>query len=143
MISNDRNGLRRFFLIAWGKRRRGEPLSPLEHLVANVVADHPEYHAVLQNEDVALGTDFHVQPDTPNPFLHMGMHISLQEQLGADRPAGIRDLYQRLTVQSGDPHETEHRMMDCLGKVLWEAQNRGAAPDEQTYLDCLRHIASR
>lgn len=135
LFGSDPGHYRRFFRQAWEKRQQGAPLEPLERLVAEVVALHPEYHAALG--EVAAPP----AGDAGNPFLHMGMHIALQEQLGADRPAGIRDLYRRIAARAGDGHDGEHRMMECLGLALWEAQRSGAAPDEKAYLECLRRLA--
>jgi hypothetical protein len=71
----------------------------------------------------------------------MGMHITLAEQLGSDRPAGIRALHHKITLKTGDAHEAEHKMMECLGLILWEAQRSGQAPDEQAFLTCMRKLA--
>lgn len=140
MFGQNRDSMRRFFLAAWDKAQAGETLQPLEKLIADVVAAHPEYHKLLADEDRSLASDFTPEGGQSNPFLHMGMHITIAEQLSTDRPAGIRDLYQRLTRSSGDPHEAEHRMMECLGRILWEAQRAGRHPDEQAYLACLQQL---
>ena len=63
--------------------------------------------------------------------------------MDTDRPTGIRDLYQRLAHRLGDPHTTEHAIMECLGQILWEAQRAQALPDEGRYLDCIRRIFPR
>lgn len=140
MFGNNRDDMRRFFLDAWRKAQAGEMLQPLEKLIADVVAAHPEYHALLADADSAIASDFSPEGGQTNPFLHMGMHITLAEQLATDRPAGIRDLYQRMTHAAGDAHEAEHRMMECLGQVLWEAQRAGRHPDERDYLACLQRL---
>lgn len=138
IFGHDRSHLRRFYLDAWRKRQAGERLEPLESLVAQVVEQHPEYHGLLTEE--ILEREFTPEEGQSNPFLHMGMHIGLAEQVATDRPAGIRELHHRLTVASGDPHEAEHRMMECLGMVLWEAQRQNRPPDETAYLECLRKL---
>lgn len=141
MFGQDRDSLRRFFLDSWQKRDRGEPLQPLEELVAGIVAQHPEYHPVLADPDAALAYEATPESGRTNPFLHMAMHITLAEQLGTDRPAGFRDLYRRIAAASPDPHDAEHQMMECLGVALWEAQRAGRQPDEQAYLACLARLA--
>ncbi len=140
MFGQDREQLRRFFVTSWQKRLNGEALQPLEQLVAQIVEQHPEYHAHLSGEE-QLQRDFTPEDGETNPWLHMGMHISLGEQLGADRPAGIRTLYQQIAARHGDPHAAEHAMMDCLGLVLWEAQRASRQPDEGAYLECLKKLA--
>jgi len=141
MYSLDRNRMRRVFLDAWRKSRTSEPLQPLEQIVAEVIHRHPEYQPLIEAGEQVLERDFLPEGGQTNPFLHMGMHISLQEQIGADRPPGIRDLFRRIAERSGNAHEAEHRMMECLGASLWEAQRAGTLPDEQAYLACLGKLA--
>jgi hypothetical protein len=139
MFGQDREQLRRFFKTSWNKRLAGQALQPLEQLVAQVIEQHPEYHAHFVDDEL-LQRDFSPDHGETNPWLHMGMHISLGEQLGADRPAGIRALYQQIVMRFGDHHAAEHAMMDCLGAVLWEAQRSARAPDEAAYLECLKKL---
>lgn len=141
MFGQNREQLRRFYRDTWNKRQADTPLEGLEQLVAQVIEQHPEYHGMLVNE-ASLDQDFHVDDGNTNPFLHMGMHITLAEQLGSDRPAGIRLLHQKITMLTGDAHEAEHKMMECLGLILWEAQRAGRAPDEQAYLECMKKLAN-
>ncbi len=139
IFGSDRGRLRRQFLEAWRKRREGEPLEPLEALIADVAAQHPEYHPLLESEE-SLERDFVPEAGATNPFLHMAMHIALAEQVAAGRPDGIRELHRRLATACGSPHEAEHRMMECLGLVLWEAQRQNRPPDEKAYLECLKKL---
>lgn len=140
MFGNDRAQMRRFFATAWQKHLDRSPMEPLERLVAEVVAQHPEYHTQIGDPE-RVEHDYPPENGQTNPFLHMGMHITLAEQLSGDRPAGIRALYQRIAQASGDPHMAEHRLMDCLGLILWEAQRAGRMPDEQAYIACVKKIA--
>ncbi|MDJ0740396.1 MAG: DUF1841 family protein [Gammaproteobacteria bacterium] len=140
MFGQDREQLRRFFATSWRKRQSGEPLQGLEQLVSQIVEQHPEYHAQLA-DDEQLQRDFTPETGETNPWLHMGMHVSLGEQLGADRPAGVRELYRQIAARHGDAHAAEHAMMECLGLVLWEAQRAGRTPDEAAYLECLKRLA--
>ena len=128
------------FIESWRKHQQKLPLQPLERLIAGVIREHPEYQQLIETPEQALEQDFLPDAGRSNPFLHMGMHISLQEQLAADRPAGIAPLFQALREQTGDPHVTEHLLMECLGKVLWEAQQSARPPDEQAYLACARAL---
>ena len=140
MYGNDRDSVRRVFFQAWNGRNGKRPLEPIEQLIVSIVELHPEYQAMLEQPEDAIKTDYGVENGQTNPFLHMGMHISIAEQLQTDTPGGIRALYQELARQSGDPHQAEHRMMECLGEVLWQAQRDAAEPDQQAYLRCLRKL---
>ena len=141
MFIQDRDSARQFFFDAWRKYRAKLPLEPMEQIVSGVVLQHPEYHAFLENEDDASNREFTPEMGKTNPFLHMGMHISLQEQVGSDRPQGISALYQKLLPEFASNHDLEHRMMDCLGEVLWAAQRDQVLPSETDYLECLKKIA--
>jgi len=105
-----------------------------------VIGQHPEYHAWLEAGDAALAAEFDPQRGAMNPFLHLGMHLAIREQVGTDRPPGIRALHASLAIRSGGALPAEHRMMEALGETLWEAQRSGRAPDEQAYLERLRRL---
>jgi hypothetical protein len=141
MFGNDRDSLRRSYCTVWDKANASQPLEPLEHMIAGVIREHPEYQAVLTDTETALTREYTPERGQTNPFLHMGMHIAIQEQLGAHRPAGILDVYQQLCRRVGDSHAAEHAMMECLGETLWEAQRNGVEPDERVYLERLRRLA--
>ena len=143
MFSQDRDSMRRYFLEAWRKASDGEPLDPLEHRIAEVVREHPEYHALLGAPEKAMGRDYLPEDGETNPFLHLSLHIAILEQVGTDRPTGVRDLYLRLVGLSADAHEAEHRIMDCLARGLWEAQRSGLPPDERAYVKCLESLAGQ
>ncbi|MDQ2694176.1 MAG: DUF1841 family protein [Pseudomonadota bacterium] len=140
MFGNDRGQIRRCFHDVWRRHNAGQALEPLEQLIAAVIGQHPQYHPLLADLETALARDYPVEAGETNPFLHMGMHIAVQEQLGADRPPGIQAIYRRLCQRCPDRHAAEHRMMDCLGEILWEAQRNGTAPDETAYLQRLRQL---
>jgi len=133
--------MRQFFINVWRKSTiAGQPvLEPLEKLVAAVIEQHPEYHNLLANPDAALGQDFPPESGHSNPFLHMGMHIAIQEQLGSRRPEGINSVWSELARRHNSAHEAEHRMMECLAEILWQAQKAQQEPDQMAYL---RHLQS-
>ncbi|MCB1777421.1 MAG: DUF1841 family protein [Candidatus Competibacteraceae bacterium] len=140
MFGNDRDSLRRYYYTVWEKAGAGQALEPLEQLIVGVIREHPEYQAVLTNAETVLNREYLPEGGQTNPFLHMGMHIAIQEQLSGNRPVGILDIYQRLCQRLGDAHTAEHAMMECLGETLWEAQRNGREPDEQVYLERLRRL---
>ena len=139
MFSNDRNKLRLMYVHAWQKRQQNLPMDALEHIIADVIAIHPEYHALLNDEEASLAFEESPEHGTSNPFLHLGMHLALREQISTDRPAGIRAAYIKLVQKSGDMMESEHRMIACLLRTLQDAG--GQKPDEHAYLECIRRIA--
>ena len=140
MFGTDRDSLRRYYCTVWDKACAGQPLEPLERIIAEAIRAHPEYQPALTDAETALGREYTPELGQTNPFLHLGMHIAIHEQLGSNRPAGILDVYQRLCRRAGDSHAAEHRMMECLGETLWEAQRAGREPDERAYLERLQRL---
>lgn len=137
MFGNDRDSMRRYYLQAWQKYQQKQPLDALEQQVTQVIQQHPEYHRFLTQPDKAVARDFLPEGGETNPFLHMGLHLGIQEQVATNRPAGINELYQQLVLKYGT-HTAEHRMMDCLAEAMWLAQRNQTMPDETAYLECLK-----
>jgi cell fate (sporulation/competence/biofilm development) regulator YlbF (YheA/YmcA/DUF963 family) len=136
----DRGGLRRHYLEAWRKHREGLPMEPLEHQLATVIEQHPEYQPLIERDAAVLERDYAPEDGQANPFLHLGLHLAIREQIATDRPPGIAALHGELSRRLGDAHEAEHRMLEKLGEALWQAQRSGRAPDESAYLESLRQL---
>ena len=142
LYGNDRDDLRRAWVEAWTKSRAGQPLEPLERLLAEVISEHPEHHPVLESPG-ALEREFSPEAGHTNPYLHMGLHAAVREQLATDRPPGVRDLYAKLLPRFPDAHRLEHAFMECLAETLWDAQRAGTAPDEARYLERVRRLRTQ
>lgn len=143
MFGQDRNQLRQMYLDAWQKHQAGALLSPLEAMIAEVIAMHPEYHSLLEKSADALDKDFMPELGESNPFMHMGMHIAIREQLSTNRPEGITTAHKKLLLRLQDSHNAEHQIMECLGHSLWEAQRNNTAPDETQYLRCVENLSAK
>ncbi len=133
-----REQLRQTYSEAWHKQVARLPLSPLEAMLVDVIALHPEYQALVADPVEAQGYEQGAQAGAENPFLHMGLHLAVREQLAIDRPPGIRELHRALQTAGHENHEAEHVLMQALGEVLWDAQRAGRVPDEREYLDKAR-----
>jgi hypothetical protein len=141
IFGQDRTELRQMYVDAWRKAQRGEVMSQLEAQIADVIADHPEYHAVLTVDRIEAS--FTPEVGGTNPFLHMGLHLALRDQLATDRPPGIRAVFDAIATGARDRLDAEHRALECLAETLWEAQSQNKAPDEQRYLERLKRLAGR
>jgi len=139
MFGTDRNQLRQMYKAAWEKFQQQQTLSPLEVQITDVIKEHPEYHDfVLQ-----LDKDFLPELGQTNPFLHMGLHLGLREQLSTNRPNGITNIYQQLVKIKGSPHDAEHSMIECLAEAMWSAQTNNTPPDEARYLASLNKLLKK
>ncbi len=136
-----RSDTRQTFFDVWAKMQDGRPMTALENIIADVIRMHPEYHALLAQGIEVLDKDWMPEGGEANPFLHMGMHIAIREQLSIDRPPGIKAAYETLLSKTRDQMQAEHLMLECLGETLWRAQRENRMPDEQLYLHLIRERA--
>ena len=141
LLGQDRRQTREVFFRAWQRHRENLPLEGIESLIVAIALRHPEYHALLEHPTQIEDRDYLPESGQANPFLHMGMHIAIEEQLALDQPRGMRAQYQRLCAQLVDEHTAQHHIMECLGEWLWRAGRDGAAPPEADYLNCLARLA--
>ena len=141
IFGQDRGELRRMYADAWKKRVEKLPMSPLETQIADVIELHPEYHDDVTGDD--LDRDYLPDGGQSNPFLHMGLHLGIREQVSTDRPTGIAAVYRGLAAQTGNTHAAEHAMIECLAEALWEAQRNNRPPDEGLYLARLQQLLQK
>jgi hypothetical protein len=135
--------VRGFFVEARRKRLAGLPLTPLETIAADWIEAHPEYADDLADADRARAATYVPESGRENAFLHLSMHLSISEQVSIDQPRGIRQACELLAAKLGSMHEAQHEAMECLGRMLWEAQRSGRPPDGEAYIECVRRRATR
>ena len=109
----------------------------MQGIVVDVITAHPEYHPMLESPDEFLDKDFPPEFGDVNPFLHLGMHVAIAEQLLIDQPQGIVAAFEALKMKLASDHEARHKIIDCLGEILWQSQRHGTPPDVASYLACI------
>jgi hypothetical protein len=128
-----RSDLRGVYIEAWRKHKALRPLEPVEAQVVDVVLEHPEYIPLLDRPESALAKDFQPENGQTNPFLHLGLHLAIRDQVATDRPAGIRSAFEAL-LRRRDKLDAEHLIAEQLAEMIWQAQRSGRPPDEEVYL---------
>lgn len=137
MFNPTRDEARQFLFESWRKHRAGDLLTPLEDLTAQLIDKHPEYHALFDDPEGNQDKDFAPDGKVVNPFLHLMMHLTIEEQISIGQPQGIREQFVRLTQKYESEHEAQHAIMDCLGEMIWQAQRNKTTPDAMVYMSCL------
>lgn len=140
MFAPSREQVRRFFFDTWAKYRAGTPLQGLETMALEVILLHPEYHAVLEAPERSAEREYAPEMGQTNPFLHMSLHLAIEEQLSIDQPAGVRAAFEQALSKNDTRHDALHAALECLGEMVWKSQREGAPPDAQAYLECLRRL---
>ena len=141
LFNPSKEEVRRFFCESWRKHLAREVLQGAEVTAADLIAAHPEYHALLENQEEALTQEFTPEGGKSNPFLHLSLHLALAEQLSVDQPKGIKNAYKNLRERI-DVHAAEHRLMECLAEALWRSQREGTPIDAATYIEAIQRSAS-
>ncbi|PCJ49812.1 MAG: hypothetical protein COA74_04695 [Gammaproteobacteria bacterium] len=140
MYGQDRDKLRGIWFESWQNYRDKKTLIPLHQELVNIIKLHPEYQLIFDNPEQYLGKEYLPEFGETNPFLHLSMHQGMHEQLSSNRPTGIREVYANLCKKIGDPHDTEHAMMEAFAETLWQAQRSATLPDEDQYLARLKKM---
>ncbi|MBL8415324.1 MAG: DUF1841 family protein [Propionivibrio sp.] len=140
MFNPSREQVRQFFCESWRKHRERLVLEGAEATAADLIEQHPEYHALLENLQTAVAQEFTPESGQMNPFLHLSLHLAIADQISIDQPPGIRAAYHQLRKRL-DVHQAEHALLECLGETLWRAQREGGTLDADQYLDCVRRAA--
>jgi hypothetical protein len=143
MFQPSQQDVRRFFCAAAAKHSDGSVLTPMEDIAARWIAQHPEYRDDLADEAAALARIYTVEEGRSNPFLHLSMHLTIEEQCSIDQPTGIRQAVALLAARRNSLHEAHHEVMECLGEMVWASQRSGLPPDGQAYLEAVRQRATR
>jgi hypothetical protein len=129
--------VRNFFCESWRKHRERLILEGAEATAADLIAEHPEYHALLEKPEAAIEQEFTPEGGQMNPFLHLSLHLAIAEQISIDQPRGIKAAYFALR-QKMEVHDAEHAIMECLGETIWHSQREKAPMDGEAYLECVR-----
>ena len=136
MFTSDRSKQRQYLKQAWEKYTRQEQLEPLELQLSEIVEQHPEYQNLIKN----LDSEYFPEQGNTNPFLHINLHLTLQDQITMDQPKGIREIHSQLLVKIKDPHEVEHKMMEHIAEMIFNAQKNNASFDLNGYIQALKAL---
>lgn len=131
---------RQLFFTCWQKHQKKQVLLPLEQQILNVMLDHPEYHALFDTSSPEQAAAFFAALGQTNPFLHMGLHLTIRDQVATNRPMGMSHIYTQLLKKQGSQQEVEHLLMEPLAEALWQAQRHQSMPDEAAYLEACYQV---
>ena len=143
MFNPSQEDVRRFFCAVYAKSQNAQPMDAIETLAGQWIAEHPQYHADLGDEEAAISRVYAEGSGQTNPFLHLSMHLSISEQCSIDQPRGIRQAVELLSHKKQSLHEAHHATMECLGRMIFESQRSGKMPDGHVYIECVQRHATQ
>ena len=131
---------RQVFWDAWQRAQADMPLDALQVRIARVIALHPEYHHYFDDMEDFLDRDFEVD-DGMNPYLHMSLHLALEEQIAIRQPPEVANALEFLMQHKGkDRHEALHAILEVLAETVYYAQKRGDEPDVMAYVAAVKEL---
>ncbi|MDO4877847.1 MAG: DUF1841 family protein [Neisseria sp.] len=141
MYDVNTHDVRRFFAKVWQQRLNPLQLDALQQKALRIIEAHSEYAKYLENVEDYLDKEWTPEGGEENPFLHLSLHLSVQEQAAIDQPPGIRAVYETLCGRhGGDWVSAEHLMIEALAETVWEAQRYGRGLDVNAYMTRLRRL---
>jgi hypothetical protein len=143
LFNTDRDELRDMYFQAFYKFQRNEALDSLEKQIVTLIQSHPELHFYFEDPEKYRHYIFSPEKSELNPFLHLGLHLSLHEQVMSNRPKGITAIYRDLVINFSDSHHAEHHMMEILSDQLWQLTQKQKFFDEKDYIKRLKKLLKR
>ncbi len=141
MFDVNTQDVRRFFADVWTRRLLPVQLDALQKKALRIIEAHPEYQPYLADVERYLDRNWTPEAGQTNPFLHLSLHLSIQEQVAIDQPFGIAAIHRQLCGRySDDWAAAEHEMMEALAETIWQAQRYGQGLDVNAYMTRLRRL---
>jgi hypothetical protein len=141
LFNPSRDEVRQFFFDAWLKFKQQQLLTDLEKMAVGIMHLHPEYHTILDTPEQSLQQAYYPEMGETNPFLHMSLHLSIQEQISINQPPGITQAYGKLCTRYQEEHEAQHALLECLAETIWLAQRNQTGLDAAHYLQLIEQRA--
>jgi len=133
---------RQVFWDAWQKLQADLPLNALEVRIARVIQMHPEYQHFFDDMDDFLERDFQVDDGT-NPYLHLSLHLALEEQAATKHPPEMaRALHHLITAHDLERHDALHKILEILAETVYDSQRAGGEPDVLAYAEKLKGLVT-
>ena len=141
MYDVNTHDVRRYFGHVWQNRLNPLQLDALQQKALRIIEAHPEYQTYLEHVEDYLDKNWTPEQGETNPFLHLSLHLSIQEQVGIDQPFGIRTIHQKLIGMYNDNWvKAEDEMMEALVETIWQAQRHNQGLDVNAYMTRLRKL---
>ncbi len=108
-----------------------------EPLLSRILLDHPEFHAVFESRDGEVDL---AKFGGINPFLHVGLHLVVEQQRIGQQPPEVAQALVALQAGGVSRHEAIHQVGGVLAQVIQDAVTRNKPMDTGRYLLMLRKL---
>jgi hypothetical protein len=107
--------------------------------IAAIMEDHPEFDPFWSLGE-ASATPQEIQGQIVNPFVHVTLHLQIQNQIEREFPQEVKKTFLRLVEQGESDHEAIHQIISIYASLYFKALRRGQSFDESEYALQLRYL---
>lgn len=130
-----RQNMHRIWQVAQSRNLDG--LTDDEKEIAWIMLEHEEFNDDFRNaEELA---DYEYNPDSEvNPFMHIGIHIAVENQLKQKEPLEVCEFYNAAKERGVSHHEIIHRLGFILMPLVFHTLKHLKPFDNERYKNLLR-----
>lgn len=122
----------------WQLHKEGQILDGEEERLRKILAEHKEYYKYWDMAD-DLG-DKEIVVEGVNPFLHVYFHLTVENQIGENDPAIVKETVERLQNKGINRHELIHRVAEALSRQIFNILKHKVLFNEKEYVKDIKNI---
>ena len=133
-----RNITRSYIATIWKIHKIGGSLKEEDKRLADILEEHKEYHKIWEIADKIVDVEYTVEG--VNPFLHIQIHLIVENQLAMGEPSVVREVAEELNKLGFSHHEIIHIIARPLTKQIFYIFKNNVPFNEEEYTQDLRKI---
>jgi hypothetical protein len=126
--------------LLWQKAKLGSSLEGEDARLVQVMREHPQYYEVWEHA-MEYGQEL-VTIDGVNPFMHVTMHLAVENQLAADDPPEVRAVLEYRISHHTPRHHAVHEIAAIFLPMMHETLRDKTPFDNDAYRRKLRRLVS-
>jgi hypothetical protein len=111
-----------------------------EAVMAEILKQHPEYSDIWERADI-LSPSEEVLCDGVNPFVHVTIHQTVENQIADHAPPQTAETLEALVQAGYTRHEAIHAIGAIVANEIFEILRDNRPFDEESYVKALQDLA--
>jgi hypothetical protein len=124
----------------WKLGLAGAELEGEDAVTVEVLKQHPEYFDLWEQAEL-LPPDEEVLRDGVNPFLHVTIHATVENQIANGDPPQTAETLEAMIQAGYDRHEAIHAIGSLIAEQIFEIMAHDQPFDLESYVEALRELA--
>ena len=129
---------REIICVIWERCQNGERLSVEQEHIARVLHEHEQYHSAWEIGNVLVDSQYTI--GGVNPFLHVHIHLSVENQLRINDPPEVREVTAALEKRRYSRHEAIHAIGAVLLDEMYDMMHSKRSFDRDRYVSGVRGL---